>query len=108
MTIAAIASDLLSNLQAADTNGDGQLSFTEAVAQIPGLTASQFDTLDTNSDGGLSDAELRAAPNGDTTDGGCVLAKRVYNDTLAKWYGDSFLLGLTLTLLAGWRRVGMM
>jgi beta-lactam-binding protein with PASTA domain len=42
----------------ADTNGNGQLSFNEAAAAVPGLSQAMFNTLDTDEDGQLSAEEL--------------------------------------------------
>jgi hypothetical protein len=49
---------LADNLDTADTNGDGALSFDEAVAAVPGLLRAVFNALDTNGDGQLSADEL--------------------------------------------------
>ena len=57
----AAASALLEQLNDADTNDNGSLSFSEAEALIPGLTQVEFDAIDENGDGELSEAELRAA-----------------------------------------------
>ena len=44
-------------LEDADGDGDGQLSFTEASAAVPGLTHDVFDTIDSDSDGQLGAAQ---------------------------------------------------
>lgn len=57
----ADVSDLLAeDLAAVDTDGDGRVSFTEAQADLPGLTQTLFDGIDDNGDGFLSDRELAA------------------------------------------------
>ena len=47
-------------IRAADQNGDGLISRSEAQAGMPGLAA-RFDAIDTDKDGNLSAAELDAA-----------------------------------------------
>ena len=44
-----------------DTNGDGMISFDEAVATYPELTDETFATLDSDGDGLLSVDEIAAA-----------------------------------------------
>ena len=48
-------------LKAADTNGDGKLTFEEIKAARPKITQEVFNKIDTNKDGFLSPEELRAA-----------------------------------------------
>lgn len=54
-------SDLLELLETSfddvDTNGDGEVSFAEAQAALPGLTQDVFDSVDTNGDGQISKDE---------------------------------------------------
>ena len=54
-------SDLLELLETSfaevDTDGDGQVSFAEAEAALPGLTQAAFDAADTNGDGQISKDE---------------------------------------------------
>lgn len=52
-------------LHMADTNGDGQVTFEEAVALLPELTMEQFDMLDRNGDGVISAEDF---PPPDPTD----------------------------------------
>jgi Ca2+-binding EF-hand superfamily protein len=42
----------------ADTDGDGKLSWEEALAAVPSLSRAVFDELDTNTDGYLDREEL--------------------------------------------------
>ncbi|MDR6675333.1 hypothetical protein [Xanthomonas sp. 1678] len=51
---------LQQRLKAADANGDGLISRSEAAASLPRL-AQRFDALDGNHDGQLAPEELRAA-----------------------------------------------
>lgn len=44
----------------ADANGDGQVTYEEAVAVLPDLTEDQFKAADTDSNGTLSEAEYDA------------------------------------------------
>jgi hypothetical protein len=80
----------------ADTNGDGQLSYEEAVVAILGLTRDQFNTLDTNGDGLLSIEEL-----GGEEEGGCGCCKRTPNTKIdfKRLLGDWLLVGLSLLVL---------
>jgi Ca2+-binding EF-hand superfamily protein len=55
---------LLDAFDTADTNGDGKLSYEEALAIIIGLTRDQFNALDTNGDGFLSLEELGGEEDG--------------------------------------------
>ena len=54
---------LLANLAVNDANGDGQLSYGEAVAAVPCLDRETFDALDTDENGLLSQAELPPTPS---------------------------------------------
>jgi hypothetical protein len=47
-------------LETADADGDGALSFSEAVAALPELTQTQYDALDADGDGTLTQDELDA------------------------------------------------
>ncbi|MBN6113541.1 EF-hand domain-containing protein [Xanthomonas bonasiae] len=57
---AAHKQQLQQRLKAADANGDGLISRSEADASLPRI-AKRFDALDGNRDGQLSPDELRAA-----------------------------------------------
>jgi hypothetical protein len=74
----------------ADLNGDGRLSYSEASAELNGLTRSQFDALDTNQDNLLSRAELGETPEPT----GCPASKVVTHNL-----GDLFLMGVALLAL---------
>lgn len=49
-------------LRAADTNGDGDITYEEALAAIPELRGSMFERMDRNGDGVLNEAD-RAGPS---------------------------------------------
>jgi hypothetical protein len=90
---------LADGLYAADSNGDGSISFAEASAAVAGLTQSVFDTLDINRDGELDKAELGI----DNGTGGCNCNKSSFTlDGMKKRLGDLFLAGLAVGLLALW------
>ncbi|NLF58053.1 MAG: hypothetical protein GX580_10485, partial [Candidatus Hydrogenedens sp.] len=91
---------LAAGLVAADTDGDGSISFAEAAAAVEGLTRAVFDELDANADGVLDRAELGL----DAGDGcGCGCVKSDFSPAgLRKRLGDLFLAGLALGLLAVW------
>lgn len=80
-----------------DTNGDGRISFAEALAGIPGLTLAVFNELDTDGDGALGRAEL-----GLDEEAGCLGCQKSGFTLidLKKRLGDLFLGGLALSLLA--------
>lgn len=88
---------LAAGFNAADTNGDGRISYAEALAAIPGLTLAVFNELDTDGDGALARAELGL----DAEPGcfGCQKSGFTLID-LKKRMGDLFLAGLALSLLA--------
>ena len=74
-----------------DANGDGNLSFKEAIAGIPALTQAVFDALDTNGDGYLSPDELGVDAGSDCA--GCRGAR-------STWLGDAMTAMLGLIGLA--------
>jgi beta-lactam-binding protein with PASTA domain len=86
----------------ADTNGDGALSFDEAVAAVPGLIRPTFDALDTDSDGQLTPDELGLDDGSGCA--GCQGGKGAFSPTRL---GDLFLLalaGLGLAAMSTLRR----
>ncbi len=84
-----------------DSNGDGLVSFTEAVAALPGITRTVFDQLDINGDGSLDSTEL-----GIDQASGCNCSKGFMTPGALKHsLSDLFMGGLTLiSLLALSRR----
>ena len=60
------AQSLQENLAAADTDGDGQVSFAEASVIIEGLTLDTFKELDANGDDLLSEEEIKQGAEEDT------------------------------------------
>jgi hypothetical protein len=88
---------LLDAFDAADTNGDGKLSYEEALAIITGLIRDQFNAFDTDGDGFLSIEELGGEEEGD----GCGCCKRTGDnkDLFRRYLGDWLLVGLSLLVL---------
>jgi len=85
---------LLEQFDNADTDGDGQLSYEEALAIIASLTQDQFNALDTNGDGFLIIEELGG-------DDRCGCCKRTPNTKIdiKRYIGDWLLVGLSLLVL---------
>jgi hypothetical protein len=91
--------ELADAYDSADTNGDGTLSFGEAVASVTGLTRAVFDELDANGDGQLSAAELGLEDGAGCA--GCQRGKGAVTPAdMGKRMGDLFLTGLGLFGLA--------
>ncbi len=88
---------LAAGFNAADTNGDGRISYAEALAAIPRLTLAVFNELDTDGDGALSRAELGLDEEAGCF--GCQKSGFTLTD-LRNRLGDLFLGGLALSLLA--------
>jgi beta-lactam-binding protein with PASTA domain len=87
---AAVTAEQLADVyDAADTNGDGALSFSEAVAAVTGLTQAVFNELDTNGDGQLASDELGVDASAGCT--GCQGSKKAFDPTRM---GDLFLMAL--------------
>ncbi|MBW7864888.1 MAG: PASTA domain-containing protein, partial [Candidatus Hydrogenedentes bacterium] len=84
---------------AADTNNDGRLSYSEALAAYEGLTEIIFDVLDLNGDGLLDKEELGMLDSESCAGCNCVKADFTV-DGLKKRLGDFFVAGLGLGLLA--------
>lgn len=56
--------EFMSRLLAADTNGDGKITFEEFTAAFPNATRERFDQLDSNKDGVISPADRPAGAEG--------------------------------------------
>jgi len=80
----------------ADTDGDGKLSWEEALAALPSLSRAVFDELDKNTDGYLDRDELGIGGCGAC---GCQKGDMT-PDGLKKRLGDLFLSALALSVLA--------
>jgi hypothetical protein len=91
---------LAAGFNAADTGGDGLISFSDASAAIEGLTLSVFNELDTNGDGALDKTELGIPEDEES---GCNCNKSYFTpEALKKRLGDLFLSGLMLGALTLW------
>ena len=64
VTDTAFRQALADNFAAMDTNGDGVVTYAEAVAYLPGLTPAQFALVDANGDGKITPAEAGIAGAG--------------------------------------------
>jgi beta-lactam-binding protein with PASTA domain len=98
----AARQQLAASLAAADTNGDGALSFDEAVMALPGLDRAVFSELDTDGDGQLSEDELGMNP-----DSGCAGYQSGKSAFQPKRLSDLFLMalgGLSLAAMSTLRR----
>jgi len=101
-----------------DSNGDGQVSWSEASAKYPGLTQEVFNQVDTNSDGSISKSEVGVAGQegegsiqptegeGSTeTKQGCGCGgKSSSDDTWWKYILDVILFGMLIVSMSGMRR----
>jgi beta-lactam-binding protein with PASTA domain len=104
-TEAELREMLAGTFYAADTNGDGVLSYAEVLALMPGLTREVFNTVDSSGDGVASRAE--AVPDEDGACAGCAGGKAAFTPgNIRKSLGDLFLgaLGLMVLLVVGKRR----
>ncbi len=86
---------LTAAFNAIDTNGDGQVSYAEAAAVLPGLPQAVFNLVDTNGDGQISLAEAGL------DEGGC---KGCNGGKSALGLGNLFLGGLSLMTLLAFKR----
>jgi len=94
LTLEEIMQILLDAFDAADTNGDGKLSYEEALAIIAGLTQEQFNAIDTDGDGFLSLEEL-----GCERRCGCCKCTNKAKIDIKRYIGDWLLVGLSLLVL---------
>ena len=90
VTDTAFREALADNFDAIDVNGDGFVSYAEAVAYLPGLTSAQFVAVDANDDGKISKAEAGIA------DAGCGCAGIDLSDPSAIIVALLAFLGLIL------------
>ncbi|HOL20037.1 MAG TPA: hypothetical protein PK813_07325, partial [Candidatus Hydrogenedens sp.] len=123
---------LKSDFGSVDSNGDGQVSWSEASAKYPGLTQEVFNQVDTNSDGSISKSEVGIAGqegegsiqpkegegSAQPTEGegstetptetkqgcGCFGGKSLGNDTWWKYILDVILFGMLIVSMSGMRR----
>ncbi len=66
---------LTASFDTVDTNGDGQISFAEALAALPGLTQAVFNAMDSSGDGLISRTEaavVEGEGEGEGGGGGCT------------------------------------
>jgi hypothetical protein len=90
---------LNADFDAVDSNGDGQVSYSEALIALPGVPADAFNEIDVNGDGQISRAEAGVATDGGCA--GCGAGKRALSLVKIKGsLGDIFLAGLSLVVLS--------
>ena len=90
---------LTAGFDAVDGNGDGQVSYFEALVALPDLSSATFNALDTNGDGQISRAEAGLDNGGGCA--GCTGSKGGYSiDKMKKSFSDLFLAGLGLGVLS--------
>jgi len=127
-----LIAELKSDFGSLDSNGDGQVSWSEASAKYPGLTQEVFNQVDTNSDGSISKSEVGIAGqegegsiqpkegegSAQPTEGegstetptetkqgcGCFGGKSLGNDTWWKYILDVILFGMLIVSMSGMRR----
>ena len=110
-----IAQDLIDAFDSTDTDQDGQLSFAEASSLVGALTQVQFDEIDIDNDGFLIQSELAAQVvagegegegEGEDPTGPNCNASKILKENADRFFGDLFLLGLSLVVLLGGQTVG--
>lgn len=89
------------NFDAMDTDQDGQISYAEALAALPGLTQDVFDSVDTNGNGQISHKEAEC---GEGCFGCSCHKSDLTTGGVQKHLGNLFLAGLSLSVLAGFSR----
>ena len=92
--LTALRATLLAQFDTLDLNGDGSLSYAEALGRVADLTQEEFDALDTDDNGELSLAELGGSEPVST---GCLGSLGQKN--LQDYMGDLLLFGLSLGVL---------
>jgi hypothetical protein len=81
-----------------DTNGDGQISYTEALTAISNLTLPVFNELDVDGNGALSQAELGIEKPISCGCAGCSKSDFTING-LKQHISDLFLMGISMMAL---------
>ncbi len=88
---------LASSLDSVDTNGDGQVSYAEALAALPGLPEAVFNAIDSDGNGQVTADEAGVDQGGCA---GCAGGKGAFTfETMKKALGNFFLGGLSMMAL---------
>ena len=99
-TEGALRSLLTQTFDAVDGNGDNQISYSEALASLPGLTQEVFSRVDSDGDDQVSRAEAGLDQGGGGC-AGCNGGKGSFTiDKMKKAFGNLFLAGLGLGVLS--------
>ena len=93
--LTALRATLLAQFDTLDLNGDGSLSYAEALGRVADLSQEEFDALDTDDNDDLSLAELGGS---EPTPTGCLGS--LGQKSLQDYMGDLLLLGLSLGVLS--------
>jgi sugar lactone lactonase YvrE len=100
-TEAELRAALTASFDTMDANGDGVVTYSEALTALPGLTVAVFNAVDADGNGQVSAEEAGVGASGCAGCAGCSGGKGAFTlDMVKKSLGDLFLAGLGLGVLS--------